>query len=176
MKIKSFLFFLVMSVPLMLLVGYVGFRAYTNIVFDINCGDRLKRAADANTVEIAQKELEAVVIYAEQKGYTQGYTSVLWKTPSEDVGFWYNNIKTALEEIKHLPANASPLEKSNMLIKLRETLIDHGVKGDTITVPDGLARFPNNAIWFWAGWIISVPGLIGFSFLFLCFLDRVGNF
>lgn len=161
-----FLFGLFMVLPFL---GWAGGHIYTDIVFDIHCGGRIKRAADANTVEIAQKELEAVIAYADQKGYTQGYTSVLWNTPSEDVGFWYNNLKTALEELKHLPPSATPLEKSNMLIKLRETLIDHKEKGDAVTVPSGLARFPNNTAWFWGGWISGIMGVIGGLSLMLWF-------
>ena len=43
--------------------------------------------------------------------------------------------------------NASQLEKSNVLMKLRETLIDNGENGDNLTVPDGLSRYPNNLMW-----------------------------
>lgn len=154
------------------MLGLASGRIYTNVVFDINCVDRIKRAADANTVELAKTELEAVVAYLEKTDRTQGYTSVLWKTPSEDVGFWFNNLKTSLEELKALPATASPLEKSNMLLKLRETLIDHNKNGDEVTMPDGVSRFPNNMLWFVLGVVFGFLGVIG-SFCLYGFFIKV---
>jgi hypothetical protein len=135
-----------------------------NIHFDQNCGGFLERAANANTIEIAQAELKTAIDYIEKENLTSGYTSVLWKTPDEDLGFWYNNVKTAYNELDSLPEQSSALEKSNMLIKLRETLIDHGSKGDSLTVPHGISRYPDNLFFgsmFWilltsttAAWII----------------------
>lgn len=112
-----------------------------------NCLGHLKRAADASSIETADQELSIAIEYLEKEGLTKGYTSIFWKTPDEDIEFWYKNIKSAKEEIESLPKNSSPLEKSNMLIKLRETLLDHGDKGsESITCPDGLSRYPNNLL------------------------------
>lgn len=115
-----------------------------SIQFDQNCGGNLKRAADANTVEMAKRELYTALDYIERNNLMTGYTSAIYKTPDEDLGFWYNNIKTAYQELDSLPVNSEPLQKSNMLMKLRETLIDHGDSGDEITVPNGVSRYPNN--------------------------------
>lgn len=118
-----------------------------SISFNQNCGGYLKRAADANTIEMAQTELKRTLDYLEENDITKGYTSVMWRTPDEDVEFWYNNIKTSYAELEELSNTATSLEKSNMLIKLRETLMDSGEKGSHITVPDGISRFPNNLMW-----------------------------
>ena len=98
------------------------------IRFKQNCGGHLKRAADANTVDIAKSELKIALDYMEANNLTSGYTSVIYETPDEDVAFWYNNIKQSYNELNSLPDSSSSLEKSNMLIKLRETLLDHGDK------------------------------------------------
>jgi len=76
-----------------------------------------------------------------------GYTSVLYNTPDEDVTFWYQNLKDSYNGLIALKDSVSELEKSNMLIKLRETLIDHNKDGESITIPDGISRFPNNFEW-----------------------------
>lgn len=115
-----------------------------SIQFDRNCEGNLKRAADANTIEIAKKELRTALDYIEKNNLTHGYTSAIYETPDEDLGFWYNNLKTSYSELDSLKPDAQPMEKSNMLMKLRETLIDHGDKGDDVTVPDGISRYPNN--------------------------------
>jgi hypothetical protein len=146
-------------------LAVLGGRLYTNITFDIHCGDRIKRAADANSIELAREEMEAVVTYAEEKGYTQGYTSVLWRTPSEDVGFWYTNLKTALDELKTVPTNTSPGDRANILKKLRETLLDHKQNGDTVTIPDGISRHPNNTLWYIGTLVTGLLACVGAIFL-----------
>ncbi len=125
-----------------------------SVQFDRGCGGHLKRAADSNSIELAQKELQLAVDYMELNGLTEGYASVIYQTPDEDVGFWHDNIASSLGELKGTPSTAASLEKSNVLIKLRETLIDHGSSGDSITVPAGISRFPNNRLFAFL-WIIS---------------------
>lgn len=131
------------------------------ISFSINVTNRLKRAADANTVEIAIEELDSVVSFLEENDIKNGYTSVLYQTPDEDIGFWYKNLKTSLTELKGLPADSSTLEKSNALMKLRETLLDSGKDSDTVTEPDGISRYPHNTAWACGNWIL-IPILVLF--------------
>lgn len=118
-----------------------------SVKFDQNCGGHLKRAADANTIETAESELKTALDYLESNGMVNGYTSVLYNTPDEDVTFWYQNLKDSYNGLIALNDSVSELEKSNMLIKLRETLIDHSKDGENITMPDGISRFPNNFEW-----------------------------
>ena len=123
------------------------FMGVLGVKLNQNCLGHFKRAADASTIETAEAELKIGLDYLEKENLTTGYTSVLWKTPDEDIKFWYENIKSAKDELSLLPKNSSNMEKSNMLIKLRETLLDHGDKGsESITCPDGLSRYPNNLI------------------------------
>lgn len=143
-----------------------GIRVYNNIIFDINCGDRIKRAADANTIELAIQEMKAVISYAEKEDLTQGYTSVLYQTPDEDIGFWYKNLKNALEELEKVSPSATQLEKSNLLMKLRETLLDHTSGGDSVTLPSSISIFPHNKAFCWWAWISIILAAIfwiGFS-------------
>lgn len=126
-----------------------------------NCTGYLKRAADANTVELADKELSKAITYLEENNLTSGYTSVLYRTPDEDISFWYNNLKQAQKELVEVKNSPSTLETSNVLIKLRETLMQNGDKGDELTVPEGLSRYPNNLIFG----ILNIIGLASALFL-----------
>lgn len=47
------------------------------IQFDQKCGGYLKQAADANSVELAERQLNLAIDYIEQHELTSGYTSVL---------------------------------------------------------------------------------------------------
>lgn len=131
------------------------------VVLEQNCTGHLKRAADANTIELAKTELAQAISYLEQEGDTVGYTSVIYKTPDEDVAFWYHNLKASYAELCSIPEDASILESSNTLMKLRETLVDSNDHGKTeVTVPPGFSRFPNNiglAILFWILCLIWLP-------------------
>ena len=140
---------------------FSGIRIGADIQFDRNCEGYLKRAADANTIELAKKQLETAIAYIEQNGMTNGYTSVFYRTPSEDVGFWYTNLKSSLHELETVSPTATQLEKSNLLIKLRETLIDSAKDGIKVTVPSGISVFPNHGLYAWWGWITGVTSLIG---------------
>ena len=112
-----------------------------------NCTGYLKRAADANTVESAKEQLQKSIQYLEANNLTKGYTSVLYQTPDEDIEFWYNNLKAAEEELLKVDSTTSSVEKTNLLMKLRETLLDNSEDGDTLTVPNGLSRYPSNTLW-----------------------------
>ena len=130
-----------------------------NVTLNQNCTGYLKRAADANTVENASKQLDIAISYLEKKNLTSGYTSVLWKTPDEDIEFWYNNLKAAQNELSKIDSTTSTLEKTNLLMKLRESLTDNG---DELIVPQGLSRYPHNLLFgvlMWVGWLIII-GLI----------------
>ena len=135
------------------------------ISFDINCGDYLTRAADANTVELAVQELETALNYIEANNLTDGYTSVIYKSPDEDLGFWYTNIKSAYEELKSIPDNATMMEKSNALMKLRETLLDNGEKGEHLTIPPGIAVYPNNALVMRLTFLATIAIIYTFTFV-----------
>jgi len=122
-----------------------GGRIYKKTVFKQNVSGLLKRAADANTIELAEIELTKVIDYLEENNLTSGYTSVLWQTPDEEIDFWYKNLKASQLELQNLNSD-SALEKTNVLMKLRETLLDTGER-TKVTVPSGLSIFPNNKLW-----------------------------
>ncbi len=144
---------------------YSGMMIYKNVIFDRGCEGRIKRAADANTIELATKEMKAVVAYAKANGLTEGYTSILYRTPDEDVEFWYRNLEASLQELKIIKTDATQLEKSNVLIKLRETLLDHG-QSVKVTHPSGISVFPYNiayAIWGWVSFLLAIVFWILFA-------------
>jgi hypothetical protein len=149
-------------------LGWAANRIYNGIQFDRNCGGYLKRAADANVVNMAKVELDRALVYIEFKGLTNGYTSVFYRTPDEDLGFWYQNIKSALAELNTLGDDTSTLEKSNALIKLRETLLDHSGGAYSLTVPAGISIFPNNVFYAIFGYLpllLMIPGICRFIWI-----------
>ena len=86
--------------------------------------------------------------YIEDNNLTSGYTSVLWRTEDENVEFWYKNIKACRDELKVVSENenATHLEKSNVLMKVRESLVNDSESVQVI-VPQGISLYPNNLVW-----------------------------
>lgn len=141
------------TVLAILALSILAIRITKTVSIKQNCTGYLKRAADANTVETAKEELQKSIQYLEDNNLTKGYTSVFWKTPDEDIGFWYKNLKESESELMKVDSTTSSMEKANLLMKLRETLLDNGKDGDHLTVPQGLSTYPNNGLWIILTWL-----------------------
>lgn len=159
--IEWFVLIIVFSAPFVL---WAGLRIYNNVVFEVNCEGHIKRASDANTIEIADKELQLAIDYLDKNKITEGFTSVIYQAPADDVGFLYQNLKSSVEELNKVKPEATQLERTNVLMKLRETLLDHGEHGDKVTLPDAIEVFPNNKVYFWTGWITGIWIVVGVIF------------
>lgn len=131
-------------------------RIVNEVDFNINCTQYIKRAADANTIETAKEELKKAITYAEENNLTEGIVSIFFKQPKNDVGFWYKNMKESYSELENLPSDATALEKTNVLMKLRETLTDEKDSGVSVTIPAGISVYPNNALYFWWACISAI--------------------
>ena len=151
------------------LFSFIGWTIATGVNshrFDVNCKQYIKRAADASSVDVAKRELGKAIEYCENNGLTEGIVSIFFKQPKNDIGFWYENLKIAYAELDALPEDSTPLEKTNVLMRVRESLTDGGENGIYVTRPDGIANYPNNVLYFW--WAtISTLALIVFLVWFL---------
>ncbi len=162
----------VISVVLILIsVVLFGLRISKSVTLKQNVTGYLKRAADANTIELAEQELTKVINYLEANNITSGYTSILWKTPNEDIDYWYRNLKASQLELQTLQSE-SALERTNVLIKLRETLVDVG-ESTKVTVPKGLAVFPDNKLWAGLMFIAILAGFIGIMIPTIAYDKRI---
>lgn len=111
-----------------------------NIKFDKDCAGYLEQVANANSNELALKSIDKAIKFIEENELTEGYTSILYRTESDNVGFWYENIKSCQKELSE-SLDSSQLEKSNILLKVRESLMTN--KGELI-IPRGITRYPHN--------------------------------
>jgi hypothetical protein len=95
------------------------------------------------------------------------YTSVLYTTPNENIAFWRRNIQKTLVDLEALPPDADHLTRSNTLMKVRETLLDGGQRGDYVTEPEGLSVYGHNKKCFLIGWgslMLAVLAVFWFVF------------
>ena len=134
-----------------------------------NCISYFEMAADANSVELAEKHLSAGIKYLEDNNLTEGNTKIFIYKPTKDLGLWYENLKSAQTQLQDLNAkeNLTELEESNALMKLRETLLNS--EGSVIH-PSMISFYPNHVGWFWTMCLIWL--LWGFAIYFgLCASD-----
>jgi len=124
-------------------------RMYHATVFSLECGNNLARTAIAADIGMAKQELNVVLTYLEKQKLTDGFTSVLWEDSSQDLGFFYKNLKIAYDELEKVSPEASQLEKTNVLMKLRETVCRKG----QVIVPSEISIHPNNTAYFIFGWL-----------------------
>jgi hypothetical protein len=163
----------ILAVLVMISISIMSYCVVLLVTFNQNCAGYLKRAADANTVETALSELQKSTKYLEDNGLTKGYTSIVYRTPDEDIEFWYNNLKASERELLKVDSLTSSLEKTNLLMKLRETLLDNsGKHGDTLTCPDGLSRYPHNGLLSIALVISCLSLLLGVFVIFQYLEDK----
>ena len=151
--------FCISFLGLVLILAIFIIRIIFGVSMQFDCTQYTKRAADANTIELAKSNLDTVIKYLDKRELTNGVVSIFFNQPKNDIGYWYSNLKESQKELEKVPENASQLEKSNMLMKLRETLIDSSQNGVSVTAPDGLSIYPYNKIFFW---LIVVGGVMMF--------------
>lgn len=143
---------LLLFLALLSMVGLLATTIVKKVEFSQNCSGYLKQAADANSITLAKERLQKSVDYLESNNLTEGYTSLFYKTEDDNIGYWYLNLKTSLNDLNKINTDSiSSLEESNVLLKLRETILDNNDSGDSVTIPNGISRYPNNLLFFmWA--------------------------
>lgn len=151
MKKVTILAVIVSALWLAAMVWFICLR----VEFNQNCTGYLKQAADANTIELAIDRLDKAIDYVELQDWTDGYTSILWRTEDENIGFWYKNLKASRIELEKALCSTQ-MEQTNVLMKLRETLTDNNENGTYITYPSGLWKYPHNMEFSVFAWIIHI--------------------
>jgi hypothetical protein len=136
-------------------IGWASSRIYRDVKFNQECAGYLENAAHANQVKDALPEMENALKYMRDHRMTEGYTSIIYNTQDENVGFWYKNLEAATQELRVEAKNEkmSPLEQSNVLLKLHETL-----KREP---PSGIEIAPNNSGYCWFGCLSFVVAIVG---------------
>lgn len=143
-----------------LLLG--GYGIVQHVIFDVNATSFLKRAATATNLELAAENLAEALEEIEARGLTRGHTDIAWHTPQNDLGYWHQNLSAALEELRTLPAETTALERTNVLMKLRETLVSGGEDGASVVMPQYIGIYPFQIFWFWGMIITGLVSLIWF--------------
>lgn len=151
MRIKGSILLLCFVISILL----YGTAIIKTINMNAECIGYLEMAADANNVELAEKHLSKAIEYLEENNLKYGSTGIFFHTPGNNIEFWYENLKSAQTQLQEFESE-NELEESNILMKLRETLLD---EAGNVTHPNMISFYPNHAFWFWfliLGWLLLV--------------------
>lgn len=156
--IMAVIFFIIPACPWVYTIA-------SGIRFDSACGDYLRLAANANSIDLAERYLSEALEYIEEHDLTHGYTKTITYYPKNDIGIWYDNIKTAHEQLVEMQGkDYTELEQSNMLMKLRESLTDD----DSLCCPQGIALGDSFTVIFWLNVLLWLPCfIIAIIFIYL---------
>ena len=125
----------------------------SDITFDQEVESHLKAAADAQEVPLAQQELNIAITYLEGHGLTSGHTGIIYDTRATDIGYWYTNLKGCQHELSLITPETTALERSNVLMRLRSSLLDHGSEGEHVTLPEQVAIYPHQGLTIIGGFV-----------------------
>lgn len=132
-----------------------GHMIVKSLQFSADCTGYLKLAGDANNIDVAEKHLSTAIAYIENNGMTSGHTKIIRYYPTNDFGLWYENLKTAQTQLQEMQAREyTELEESNMLMKLRETLLN---EEGSVTHPEGAPFKDSYSLVFWLALLLWIP-------------------
>ena len=143
---------------MVVLIAWAIIRIVTHYQFSVGCGQYLKRAATANSITLASSNLDTAIQYLEDHNLTSGQVSIFLKQPKNDITYWYTNLKSAQTELMNMKPDATQLEISNELMKIKESLISTTSSGESLIYPDGIQIYPHNAVLFWMSFISVISG------------------
>ena len=155
---------ILISLSIVLFVSCLGYGTYKAIVFDTQCKEYLSLAANANSIELARTNLDKAIQYIEQNQLTSGNTAFFIKGPSTDLTSFYTNLKACQKEVWIMSVKkGTVLEETNLLMKLRESLMSEGL----IIIPENIALHPNQ---------LQYMIVLGCSMLFCAFMAFIHVF
>lgn len=148
---------LLLYLSIVIFVSSLGYRTYKDIQFDIQCKGYLELAANANSIELAKSNLDKAIQYIEKNQLTSGNSALFIKTPSNNITFWYANLKACQKEIWELSVKGgTTLEQTNLLMKLRESLLNNEV----VIVPEFLSIYPYQKVTILMLYISAAFGIL----------------
>ena len=148
---------LLLYLSIVIFVSSLGYRTYKDIQFDIQCKGYLELAANANSIELAKSNLDKAIQYIEKNQLTSGNSAIFIKSPSNNITFWYANLKACQKEIWELSVKGgTTLEQTNLLMKLRESLLNNEI----VIVPEFLSIYPYQKVTILMLYISAIFGIL----------------
>ncbi len=137
-------------------------------------------AYNANTIALAKEYWEKGIKFLEDNNLTTGNTGAFWKTPEDDLEFFYKNVVEMRNYLNTPPdtlsdssfdqkiVSGSTLSKGDPLTVFDRKTLSARLKKTWKNAPEGIEIYPNNCIYAIWGWI---SGLVCIVFAILWFIS-----
>ena len=169
--------FFLFTFPVIFLLCIVFFISafFKDYRFERECAGYLNLAANANDPKLVIKYMDIAIEYIERNNLDKGNTTVIFNYPDRSLDYWYANLKEIQADVKALPDDVSQLERSNVLMKVRESLTDSDSQGGSrIILPPYIAYYPSQFFWSTMSWIcgiMSIVSVCGFGVTLMIHFD-----
>jgi hypothetical protein len=157
-------FMLVLCVILIAVIASMG--CVNGLTFKAKITDNLKLAGDAPSIERADAFLVTALNAIEARGLNSGNAALIFQMPSSDMGIWYQQIKGARLTTSTLISKktsgqvVTQLEQDNALMKIRETVLDQGKEGVSVTGPDNAWIYPLQWMFYMLIWVLAICAIV----------------
>lgn len=154
-------------------LAWAGTRIVAGIQYDTQLGGFISQATTSPSPTIAAAKLDVAIAEIERRGWTKGNTGILFTYPTNDVGFWYQRLVDSRSILKALPSNDSPLEVSNTMMRVHESLTGTDINPVVLFWPRRGFRYIRitSALLCGVGYPSSSPRSSGFGRLWI----RISN-
>lgn len=114
--------------------------------FEDTHGRLLRRAATAQTAEVALSSLDQALRGLEADGLTHGNTAFFRARRETDIGLWYQGLRSARTELQTALASSPASEASQQLAlrRFHDRLAYGGPEGTVLIMPESIACHPWN--------------------------------
>ena len=137
------------------------------IVFNRDCGAYLERASQAPTPDIARVSLDKALAYLNENHMTEGNTYIIIPSPNDTLEWLYSRVSQARKVLDEITVKSTPLEVSNVMIRMKDSISEQGESGEHVILPVHVALWPYQLFWIVVSSVMSLLAitffLIGFS-------------
>lgn len=160
---KLFVGWRLFAISVLLAMPFFGWaitRIVKNQEFDNNATYYIDGASKAKDIKSACEQINIANDYLVNNGLTSGYTSIISRTPDEDLFVFYQDID---KKMKYFCLTKDYTDESYII--LYQKYVDmREMKPHDISVPPGISIYPYNLlylIWMFVSIVMAIISIIG---------------
>lgn len=141
-------------------VGLQGYALHKHLKKKALFDDYIVAAYKAEDAKTAKKQFRRAMVWIEENGAKEGFTSVSYQSPTDNVNDWYENVANVDDEMDRLVITKdTPQPWRQSMVHHRLVLVDGDGKVTSVQTPRGLYLHPNNRFFGWSTAVALVGSL-----------------
>jgi len=124
------------ALALLAITGWAGTKFHLANLFDAECASYVRSAAKATDRAVADKHFMHAVDWLKANGMTEGFTSVLYNGPEEDVSEWFAKLNSVADSRLAL----QKIDATRCLVMAGNPSLPGGLSSVNTPLPNDLAE------------------------------------